>query len=103
MGRGSLARSGGTDFDEPVTWALDVMTNPRMPFGTADLVLVSDGECTLGDAPRDRLATLRASRGIRAFGCLIGGTPEDLGTWCDTVWAAAADDDTAATIFQAVV
>jgi hypothetical protein len=29
-------------------------------------------------------------------------TPEDLATWCHTVWVVAADEKTAATIFRAV-
>jgi len=39
--------SGGTDFEKPLTWALEKIKEPA--FKQADVVVVTDGDSAVGD------------------------------------------------------
>lgn len=85
---------GGTSYDAALDWGLEVLEEKT--FRTADLVLITDGECDVSEHILRRLQTIRRTQGLRVFSILIGGTPVSLATFSDKVWAVTAPDDEAA-------
>lgn len=90
----TVGTGGGTSYDVALSWGLEVLGEKA--FRTADLVLITDGECAVSEEILRHLQTLKASQGLRVFSILIGGTPVSLSTFSDKVWAVAAPDDEAA-------
>lgn len=94
--------SGGTDYEKPLSWALDVQAESR--FRHADIVMVSDGECRVSDDFHSRLTAVKKDRSLRIMSILIGGVPEELLRWSDRVWTVTApDDDAAGELFAELV
>jgi Mg-chelatase subunit ChlD len=93
-----LAPDGGTDFANPMTWALARIgdASARAAFKRADVVLVTDGHAS-SDAARATMARADAL-GAHVFGISIGAGRGALASWAHDV--ACIDDvsrDTAAT------
>lgn len=94
----TVGADGGTDFEKPLGWALDVQEEAA--FKAADIVMVTDGFCQVSDEFHARLMAAKESRGVRILSVLIGGTPGELERWSDRVWAVAQpDDQTAGEVF----
>ena len=75
---------GGTDFVRPLRKAIEVLVDERDR--SADVVFVSDGECSL--SPRMRQTYQRATRvrGVRTWGVQLGATPGALSDFCDRIF-----------------
>ena len=95
--------SGGTDFEPPLTWAMQQLETAR--FKTADITFITDGENRLADAFLQRLQAQKRAWGFRIFSILIGGTAEELARWSDRVWALQGqpDDNAAGDVFAELV
>ncbi len=94
LGFATQGAGGGTSYDAALGWGLGVLQ--EQTFRTADLVLITDGECDVDAGTLAALAHLRRTQGLRVFSILIGGTPQTLTTFSDRVWAVGAPDDEAA-------
>ena len=94
LGFATQGGGGGTSYDAALGWGLEVLQ--EQTFRSADLVLITDGECAVDDSTLAALAHLRRTQGLRVFSILIGGTPQTLTTFSDRVWAVGAPDDAAA-------
>jgi len=99
----TLAQSfigGGTDFEKPLSYALDKIKESK--FSQADVVMITDGECQLGDAFVARLVKEKAAKGFRIYSVLIGGSPHELSRWSDEVWSVhdLLDDTVACELFN---
>ncbi len=90
----TVGADGGTSFEEPLAWALDVQTEAA--FNAADIVMVTDGECAVSDEFFERLIATKQERGMRIFSYLLAAAPEKLTRWSDRVWAVTQPDDAAA-------
>lgn len=103
LGLAQLGADGGTAFEPPLQWALDRLAQHR--FRQADVVLITDGECRLAAAFRDRLLQAKARLGFRVFAIQIGGTDDELSHWADRIWRldGAPDDGAAAALFTELV
>ncbi len=91
----TVGADGGTDFEQPLGWALDVQAEAA--FKSADIVMVTDGECAVSDEFYQRLMAAKAAKAIRIMSILLDGTPAELDRWSDRVWAIVGPDDQAAT------
>jgi uncharacterized protein with von Willebrand factor type A (vWA) domain len=95
--------SGGTDFEPPLTWAMQQLETAR--FKTADITFITDGENRITDDFLQRLQAQKRAWGFRIFSILIGGTAEELSRWSDRVWALQGqpDDEAAGDVFAELV
>jgi uncharacterized protein with von Willebrand factor type A (vWA) domain len=94
----TVGADGGTDFEKPLGWALDVQEEAA--FKTADIVMVTDGFCAISDEFHARLMAAKKRKSVRILSVLIGGAPDELLRWSDRVWAITEpDDDTAGEVF----
>lgn len=99
----SVQGGGGTSFEAPLTWALDLQAEAD-DFKKADIVMISDGECEVSDAFLAQLLAAKKARGVRIFSVLIGGVAEEMTRWSNRVWSVMAPDDlTAGELFEEVL
>ena len=91
----TVGAGGGTDFEQPLGWALDVQGEAA--FKSADIVMVTDGECAISDEFYARLMAAKEAKAVRILSILLDGTPVELNRWSDRVWAIVGPDDQAAT------
>lgn len=65
---------GGTDFESPISRAVEVLERQYNDDGAqkGDLVLVTDGECAVGDEWLKRYKNAKDDLAFRMYGCLIG-------------------------------
>lgn len=91
----TVGANGGTDFEGPLGWALDVQQEAF--FNSADIVLVTDGECAISDEFYARLMAAKEAKAVRILSILLDGTPDELTRWSDRVWGIVGPDDQAAT------
>lgn len=97
----TVGADGGTDFQGPLSWALEVLGESR--FRRGDVVLVTDGECALPEAFRARILEEKARRGFRIFTVLMAGRGDEVGIWSDRVWRVSRlDETTAGEIFEQI-
>ena len=77
--------SGDTEFAPPLDWAAGRIGDAKneRTFKRADIVLVTDGEASSGEAPR--LRKRFEALGARVFGIGIGVRGDGLNAWCDQV------------------
>jgi uncharacterized protein with von Willebrand factor type A (vWA) domain len=77
-----LRPRGGTNFDAPISWALDSGAEQDR----ADLILVTDGAGMISEPLIARLAASR-KRGLRCWGILAGdgAIPDTLAAFCDGI------------------
>lgn len=76
---------GGTDYEQPLRWAL--MKIRENKFNKADVVMITDGECQVGDEFFDELQRVKRDKNFSIFSVLIGGIPQELKKWSDKVWS----------------
>jgi uncharacterized protein with von Willebrand factor type A (vWA) domain len=76
--------SGGTSIAAAMDRGLEVVASTAGALRKADLVLVSDGEDVVDEAPavRERAAAL----GVSVFGLAIGMPGTALSAWCDEAY-----------------
>jgi uncharacterized protein with von Willebrand factor type A (vWA) domain len=91
---------GGTDFEKPLTWGLDKVTESK--FGQADIVLVTDGECAVNEEFLARLMKEKAAKGFCIYSILIDGYPQELHRFSDEVWSIhdLLDDNVVKELFE---
>lgn len=61
---------GGTDFDHPLTTALEAIETSAL--AKADVIFVTDGQCQVSDAVLERWVTTKAAKQFSCFALLIG-------------------------------
>ena len=62
---------GGTDFNEPLTLAMDSIEN-HPEYSRADVVFITDGEAGVSPAVMDRLTTNKKEKGFNLFSIFVG-------------------------------
>jgi uncharacterized protein with von Willebrand factor type A (vWA) domain len=81
---GETFYSGGTNFDVPVTMAMDCIKH-EAEHQKSDIVVITDGECDMRNETWQALAEAR-SKGLRLFGIAVGYDPGGvLERMCDNV------------------
>ena len=88
---------GGTDFETPLSAALDCLKVARYRRG--DVVLITDGECQISPAWRERFQAEKARLGFSVYSVLVDVGPSSAGTLAeisDRVMAVSALTDDAA-------
>ncbi len=92
---------GGTDWNQPIREALDVLAEPT--WQAADLVLLTDGEAELDAAVQTEVVAAEA-RGLRLLSILVGHdvSVEAVADWSTQVLTVAPTRDAAATIIDTV-
>jgi uncharacterized protein with von Willebrand factor type A (vWA) domain len=100
----AVAPSGGTDFHEPLKEAV-LLVRSEPAWGSADLVLITDGHCRLTDRQRDEFLEQKQALGLRVCTLLLAGSsPEEVGRWSDRLWQVGRlDDEVAGNLFEEVV
>jgi len=68
--------SGGTDFDVPLTKAMEILDESE--FEKGDLIFITDGECDVLPHVMDHLHEVKERKGFHAIGILVGA-----GAWSD--------------------
>lgn len=97
---------GGTDFQTPITRAIEVLqkqyNDDRAMKG--DLVLITDGECAVSDEWRDRYFNAKNELAFRFYSCLIGVRSGTLDVLSDQIYPISelAKGDDAREIFNYV-
>ena len=75
---------GGTDFEQPLKWAIGKLQESK--FNKADIVMITDGECAVGNEFLKELQKVQQDKQFRIYSILIGGNPRELKRWSDEVW-----------------
>ncbi len=93
---------GGTDFEQPLQWAIGKLQESN--FNKADIVMITDGECAIGNEFLKELQKVQADKQFRIYSILIGGNPRELKRWSDEVWSVTdlLDETTAQELFQKI-
>jgi uncharacterized protein with von Willebrand factor type A (vWA) domain len=96
----SLAFQAGTDFDTPLSRALELLEERDLH--RADILVVTDGLCRATPAIVEEVASARAERGVRVLSVVLGqaGTG-GVDPFSDEVWQLDPDaPDEAVTLFR---
>lgn len=93
---------GGTNFEQPLQWAMDKLREST--FSKADIVMITDGECAVGNEFLKELQKVKAQKQCRIYSILIGSNPKELGRWSDAVWSITdlLDETTVKKLFQKI-
>ena len=93
---------GGTDFEQPLRWAIGKLQDSK--FNKADIVMITDGECAIGNEFLKEMQKVQADKEFRIFSVLIGNNPMELKRWSDEVWSVTdlLDETTAQELFQKI-
>lgn len=93
---------GGTDFEQPLQWAIGKLQESK--FNKADIVMITDGECAIGNEFLKELQKVQADKKFRIFSILIGNHPRELKRWSDEVWNVTdlLDETIAKELFQKI-
>jgi uncharacterized protein with von Willebrand factor type A (vWA) domain len=93
---------GGTDFETPLSWALEKVRESR--YSRADVVIVTDGECRVSEEFRKELLRLKEEKEFAVYALLVGLSRSELERWADRVWAVEdlLDDRAPRELFAAV-
>lgn len=74
---------GGTNFEKPLSWALHTLKESA--FNKADVVMITDGECLIGDTFLKELLKIKKAREFAIYSILIGNSSYELERWSDQV------------------
>jgi uncharacterized protein with von Willebrand factor type A (vWA) domain len=79
---------GGTDFEMPITRAVEVLERQfsAEKAQKGDLMLITDGECTVSTEWRDRFLNSKADLAFRMYSCLIGFSSSTLDVLSDQMY-----------------
>ena len=79
---------GGTDFELPVSRAVEVLRKQYNEDGAqkGDLVMITDGECAVGAEWLDRYHNAKDELGFRMYSCLIGTNSSTLQVMSDDIY-----------------
>lgn len=93
---------GGTDFEQPLQWAIGKLQESK--FNKADIVMITDGECAIGNAFLKEMQKVQEEKQFRIYSILIGGNPRELKRWSDEVWNVTdlLDETIAKELFQKI-
>ena len=93
---------GGTNFEQPLNWAICKLSESK--FNKADIVMITDGECSVDDSLLKELLKAKAQKELCIYSILIGGNSQELNRWSDEVWNVAGllDDRVAKELFQKI-
>ena len=93
---------GGTDFEQPLQWAIAKLQESK--FNKADIVMITDGECAVGNEFLKELQKVQQDKQFRIYSILIGSNPSELKRWSDEVWSVSdlLDETTAKELFQKI-
>lgn len=82
---------GGTDFEYPISRAIEVLEGQYNEDGSTkgDLVMITDGECYVSDEWLVLYENSKETLAFRHYGCLIGVRSHVLETICDTIYNVA--------------
>jgi uncharacterized protein with von Willebrand factor type A (vWA) domain len=81
---------GGTDWNPPLAWASEqIERDPTLR--KADVIFVTDDQCTLQDSARDRINGWRERSGARVWGIAVGpkSIARRMSSFCDRVYELA--------------
>lgn len=93
---------GGTDFEQPLQWAIGKLKESK--FNKADIVMITDGECAVGNELLKELQKVKEDKQFRIYSILIGGNSRELKRWSDEVWGVTdlLDETIAKELFQKI-
>lgn len=93
---------GGTDFEQPLQWAIGKLQESK--FNKADIVMITDGECAVGNEFLKELQKVQQDKQFRIYSILIGSNSSELKRWSDEVWSVSdlLDETTAKELFQKI-
>ena len=102
----SIGASGGTSY-EPALFRAKEIIHSDSKFENADIVMITDGACTLPDAFLQNFNNWKTSKKTRCHTILIGtDSIKELEEWNDKIWKIAnltgAEDEIAGELFQEI-
>lgn len=79
---------GGTDFERPLTRAVEVLETQFNDEGSqkGDIVMITDGECYTTDEFKEAYRASKEQTGFRTYSCLIGSYGSELQALSDEVY-----------------
>jgi uncharacterized protein with von Willebrand factor type A (vWA) domain len=82
---------GGTDFEYPISRAIEVLDEQYNENGASkgDLVMITDGECYVSEDWIVLYENAKDTLAFRHYGCLIGMRSHVLETICDTIYTVS--------------
>ena len=88
----TVGTSGGTDFDAPIARALEIVRGGE-EHRAADLLIVTDGQCSLSETGRTRLLEGKRELSFSLYAVLCGDYADasDLSGYCEAIWHAEKD------------
>lgn len=93
---------GGTNFEKPLKWAVEKIKESA--FNKADIVMITDGCCAVGDSFLKELLSAKEEKKFAVYSILIGCASYDLQRWSDQVWNISdlLDDTVAESLYQSI-
>jgi uncharacterized protein with von Willebrand factor type A (vWA) domain len=93
---------GGTNFVKPLKWAVEKIKESA--FTKADIVMITDGCCSVGDDFLKELLAAKEKKKFAVYSILIGSCSYDLKNWSDQVWNISDlfDDSVAESLYQSI-
>ena len=88
----SVSFGGGTDYDGPMRWALEMSS--KAEYKNADIVIITDGQCELGDAVKEQVLKAKKDTGLKVHAIMIDGcgSANDLKEWCNSIYTNLDSD-----------
>lgn len=81
----TLTFDGGTDFDRPLLYALELTSAPT--FSKADIVIITDGMAEVDSSVQLAMQRAKRNEGVGCYGVIVGDGPVDsLNAVADSVW-----------------
>ena len=88
----SVSFGGGTDYDGPMRWALEMSS--KAEYKNADIIIITDGQCKLGDAVKKQVLKAKKDIGLKVHAIMIDccGCTNDLKEWCNSIYTNLDSD-----------
>lgn len=80
---------GGTDYEQPLRWAMNKIGESR--YNKADIVLITDGECTIFDEFQKKLEEFRQVSECRVWMVYVDECRRGQHPWVDGQWSDLLD------------
>lgn len=89
---------GGTDYETPLNESMQLMTREKESFSKAEIVFITDGECSISQSFLDSYKKNKKTVKFRTIGILLdrGSGSFNIGslkTFCDVIYRTSEMDD----------
>lgn len=77
---------GGTSYEGPLSWAMDLIEKESGEFKDADIVLITDGYCDIDNSFRKKLIQAKKKNNFSVIAVTLDNAPAHMSDWCDHIY-----------------